>query len=60
MTSQGDLERERNRWQSVDRIVYVIACIVTLGLAYLIRVILTQAVSDGIAMNKRWNEIMKS
>ena len=60
MTSQGDLERERNRWQSVDRIVYVIACIVTLGLAYLIRVILTQAVADGIAMNKRWNEIMKS
>jgi len=60
MASPSDLERIHNRWQSVDRIVYIIACIATLGVVYLIRVILTQAVADGIAMNKRWNEVMKS
>jgi hypothetical protein len=60
MASPRELERIHNRWQSVDRMVYVIACIVSLGLVYLIRVILTQAVADGIAMDKRWQEIMKS
>ncbi len=38
-----------------DRIVYIIACIVSLGLAYLLRVIITQGVTDGLQMQK-WVE----
>ena len=38
MSIQRDLAR-------FDRMVYVIACIVTLGFVYLIRVIITQAIA---------------
>lgn len=55
-----DMKWALNNFQSVDRIVYVIACIASMGLVYLIRVVITQAVADGIAMNERWKEVMKS
>ena len=55
-----DMKWAANNHMSIDSIVYAITCIATLGLVYLIRVILSQAVSDGIELNKRWNEIMKS
>ncbi len=55
-----DMKWALNNFQSVDRIVYVIACIVSMGLVYLMRVVITQGVADGIAMDKRWKEVMKS
>ncbi len=37
---------------ALDRIVYIIACICTLGLVYLIRVIITQGVGQALSVQR--------